>query len=263
MGRSDRRRQFREDEKRVARGLDVRKDDADDLGALMRVLYQLAQTSIERRSVSPLMEFIWSNMTGGARRIASVPIACANGCAHCCTLWVEASAPEVFFAVKRINVSQRAAVLDRVEAACAQTAGVSFEAREAMLTPCPLLQDNQCSIYGDRPLVCRTAVSTDAGICRRSFIEFSGEEISVPLPWNALRLRYRVALEGALFRAGLPHLSREWNESLRMALRDDTAEARWLGGADVFAGLPMPRDTVTFAHPHWRALYEHAFGSQP
>ena len=261
MERSDRRRQLREDQKRVARGLDVRRNDADELAALMRVLHQLVQTSIERRSVSPLMDFVWSNMTAGARHVASVRTACASGCSYCCNLWVEASAPEVLFTVKQMNEVQRASARKAVDAACVQTAGASFEARDAMLTPCPLLEGTLCTAYANRPLVCRTAVSTDAEICRRSLIQFSGEEIPVPLPWTSLRNCYRVALEGALFHAGLPHLSREWNESLRIALRDSTAEAKWLAGADVFAGLPMKQDTVTFTHPHWRALYDHAFGA--
>jgi len=263
MGRAERRHQLKEDQKRIARGLDVRERDPDDLAALMRVLHQRVQTSIERRSVSPLMEFVCSNLTAAAKHIASVPTACLRGCSHCCTLWVEASAPEVFFTVKQMDASQRASATKAVEAACRQTAGASFEARADMLTPCPLLRENVCSVYADRPLVCRTAVSTDAEICRRSLILFSGEEIPTPSAWTALRNSHRVALEGALFRAGLAHQSREWNESLRLALNDDHAEANWLAGTDVFAGLPMPQDTVTFTHPQWRAVYVHAFGSFP
>jgi hypothetical protein len=70
-----------------------------------------------------------------------------------------------------------------------------------------------------------------------------------------------VALEGVLFHAGLPHQSREWNESLYIALTDDRAERAWLSGADVFASAPMEPGTITYAHPHWRAVYDHAFGS--
>jgi hypothetical protein len=262
-GRSERRRLRKDDQKRIARGVDVRRNDADDLGALMRVLHGLLQTSIERRSVDPLMEFMWSNLTRGAGHLAGVRTACASGCSHCCNLWVEASAPEVLFTVKRMDAARRAIALEAVEAACAQTAGVGFEERVAMLSPCPMLKGNLCTVYAERPLVCRTAVSTDAETCRRSLIQFSGEDIPVPLPWTSLRHNYRVALEGALYRAGLPHQAREWNESLRIALGDSDAEARWLAGADVFAGLPMPRDTVTHTHPHWRAIYAHAFGSLP
>lgn len=260
MGRTERRRQLKEDQRRVARGVDVRNQDADELAALMRVLHQLVLTSMERRSVNPLMEFVSTNLTAAERHIASVPTACARGCSHCCTLWVEASAPEVLFTVKQMDASQRARAITAVETACGQTAGASFEARAAMLTPCPLLQDNACTVYADRPLVCRTAASTDAEICRRSLILFSGEDIPTPFAWTSLRNNYRVALEGALFHAGLPHQSREWNESLRIALNDENAEASWLAGTDIFAGLPMPQDSITFRHPHWRALYVHAFG---
>jgi len=263
MGRSERRRQLKDDQKRIARGLDVLKPDADELAALMRVLHQLVQTSIERRSVRPLMEFVCSNLTAGAKHIASVPTACARGCAHCCTLWVEASAPEVFFAVKQMDASQRASAMAAVAAAHSITAGVSHEERSAMLTPCPLLQDNLCSIYSERPLVCRTAASADAEICRRSLLLFSGEEIPTVFPWIALRNNYRVALEGALFHAWLPHESREWNGSLHLALNDQGAESRWLAGEDVFGAMPMQQSTQTITNPHWRALYAHAFAPFP
>ncbi|WP_309660953.1 YkgJ family cysteine cluster protein [Sphingomonas sp.] len=263
MGRIERRRQLKDDQKRIARGLDVRNEDADELAALMRVLHQLVQTSIERRSVSPLMQFVCSNLTAGAKHIASVQIACVRGCSHCCNLWVDASPPEVLFTVKQMDAAQRSRAIKAVEAACSQTAGASFEARAAMLTPCPLLQGNECGVYADRPLVCRTAVSQDAEICRRSLLMFSGEEIPTTPQWTALRNGYRVALDGALFHAGLAYQSREWNESLRIALVDIDAEANWLAGRDVFAGLPMQQDTATFAHPHLRSLYVHAFGSLP
>jgi hypothetical protein len=254
---------LRDDERRIARGVDVRRNDADDLAALMRVLHHLVGKSIERRSVSPLMDFVWSNLTAGAEHVSSIRIACASGCSHCCNLWVEASAPEVLFTVGQMDVLRRKSVLQSVEAACSRTAGASFEERATILTPCPLLEGDMCTIYAERPLVCRTAASTDAELCRRSLIHFSGEDIPVPLPWTSIRNNYRVALECALHRAGLPHQAREWNESLRLALTDETAEPRWLAGVDVFAGLPMPRDTVTTTHPHWRALYAHAFGSLP
>src|SRR5436190_207787 len=260
MGRSERRHQLKEDQKRIARGLDVGRPDADELAALMRVLHQLVQTSIERRSVRPLMEFVCSNLTAGAKHIAGIPTACVSGCSHCCTVWVEASAPEVFFAVKQMDASQRASAMSAVAAAHSKTAGASHEERSAMLTPCPLLEDNLCSIYSRRPLVCRTAASADAEICRRSLILFSGEEIPTVFPWIALRNNYRVALEGALFHAGLPHQSREWNGSLHVALNDDSAESRWLAGEDMFATVPIQQDTQTITHPHWRALYVHAFG---
>jgi hypothetical protein len=81
--------------------------------------------------------------------------------------------------------------------------------------------------------------------------------------WAGLRQGYSVALEAALIRAGLAHHYREWNESLRLALNDPNAEARWLGGADVFEAVPSTSAPSTFNHPDWRTLYIQAFGTFP
>jgi Fe-S-cluster containining protein len=264
MGRAERRQQEKEYRRRVeSRGLDVRQLDAHEIVALMRVLSDRVRISIRRRSVNPLMDFIYSNLMGGAKLIAAAPIACRKGCSHCCNIWVDASAPEVFYTVNMIAPEQRERAIAAVETACAQTGGVSFDDRGQMVTPCPLLEGDLCGVYADRPLACRTAVSADAEICRRSYRHLSGEDIPTPAIWMMLRQGYCIALEGAVQHAGLAHDFREWNESLRVALHTPDAEANWLAGADVFAGLPMPSVPATFEHPQWRAIYVEAFGAEP
>ena len=253
--------QISEDELRISGGIDVRRRDANDLVALMRVLHDIAQLSIEKRSVRPLMDFVYTNLSGGADYIQDSRIACARGCAHCCTTWVEASAPEVLYAVASMSPAERADYTKSVDDACSRTGGLSYEARErGSTTPCPILRDNVCSLYAGRPLTCRTAVSTDAALCHRAYRLFSGEDIPAPAVWHALRQGYSVALEGALLRAGLAHRFGEWNESLRVALSEPDAEARWLGGADVFAQVPRVNAPATFSRPNWRMLYTEAFG---
>ena len=59
-----------EDEQRIAGGIDVRRRDAHDLVALMRVLHGMAQLSIDKRTVRPLMDFVYANLSGGADHIA-------------------------------------------------------------------------------------------------------------------------------------------------------------------------------------------------
>jgi hypothetical protein len=263
MGRAERRHQLKQDEKRLARGVDVRRRDPHDLVALMRILHERVQISVRKRSVRPLMEYVYANLQAGTEHIAEVRVACFRGCSHCCNQWVEASAPEVFFAVGTMTSSQRTGAVEAVAAACKQTAGLPFETRQTMLTPCPLLEGDECGLYLGRPLACRTAVSTDADICYRAFRLFSGEGIPFPAAWHGLRQGYTVALEGALLRAGLAHRYREWNESLRLALADPQSEAQWLSGSDVFAGAPSTNAPPTFNHRDWRALYVEAFGSFP
>jgi hypothetical protein len=132
-----------------------------------------------------------------------------------------------------------------------------------MVTPCPLLNDHACSVYAARPIVCRSAVSADALACRRSYLELSGESIPVPTVWRTLGQAYAAALEGAVLHAGLVPTAREWNESLRLALTDATAEPRWLGGEDVFHALPRASTSGTFDAPAWASIYREAFGALP
>jgi hypothetical protein len=263
MGRAERRQQLKESEKTLATGLDVRRRDGRDIAALMRVLHDRLEMSIRRRSVGPLMEFVYSNLSGGAKHLSETRVACSRGCAHCCNVWVEASPPEVFYAVAAMGPELRVRAADAVEEACSQTAGLPFETRDTMRVPCPLLVEDECGHYAGRPLACRTAVSTDADVCMRAYRLLSGEGIPVPALWGGLRQGYTVALEGALIRAGLAHRYREWNESLRVALSDPGAEARWFGGTDVFTAVPSTNAPSAFSHPDWRTLYTQAFGSFP
>jgi hypothetical protein len=263
MNRADRRRQLREDEKRIARGFDARQPAAGQVVALMRALDGKLRQSIKRRSVGPLMEFVYSSITSGSRLVGDVPIACGRGCSHCCHTWVDASPAEVLFAVKAMGSDQRARAAKSVEETCRKTGGKPFDERSRMVCACPLLEDNMCSLYHARPIVCRTAVSVDEGACRRSFLDLSGESIPIPTVWRTIGQGYAVALEGAILRSGLVPTEREWNESLKAALADPTAEARWLGGEDVFAGVPRAFEAGRPGNPSWAALYKEAFGSLP
>lgn len=261
--RAERRRQRREDAKRITRGFDARFPAGGQVVALMRALDARLQICIRRRSVTPLMEFVYSSISSGERLIGDVRIACRRGCSHCCHSWVDAGPAEVLFAVKAMGKGQRQRAIETVERMCGQTAGKEFEERSTMVTPCPLLQDHMCTAYEARPIVCRSAVSADADACRRSYLEQSGESIPVPSLWRTLGQAYAIAIEAAVLHRSLVATAREWNESLRLALSDPTAEGRWLSGEDVFRGLPCASASRTFANPSWAAVYREAFADNP
>lgn len=263
MNRAERRRREKDEDRRLARGFDSRLPAGPQMAALMRALGRKLEVAIQRRSVSPLMDFVHANMSAGTRLIADVGIACGRGCSHCCHSWVDASAPEVLYAVKAMSPAARLRALGSVARICEQTGGKSFDERTALVTPCPLLQDHMCTVYEARPIVCRAAASADAAACSRSYLELSGEGIPVPSVWRVLGQGYAVALEAAILHAGLVPAAREWNESLRLALADPGAEARWLAGEDVFGAAPRATEGGTFANPAWAAIYREAFGSGP
>ncbi len=83
MSRAERRRESRDDQQRIARGLDVTARDGREIVALMRVLHERARDAIAERSVAPLMAFLYENVALAERRIAGAGAACRKGCAHC------------------------------------------------------------------------------------------------------------------------------------------------------------------------------------
>ena len=166
------------------------------------------------------------------------PLACRAGCSFCCrSPQVEASSPEIFALAARIDAlpaAQREAMLARVRAADDATRGLSAAQRAAARIPCPLLENDRCSVYESRPLSCRAAVSLDAGACQSSF---EGTPIPVPVPrvfWEALGESVR-SLGAALAAAGLPLRAYDLNAALRIAVETPDAPARWAAGEDIFA----------------------------
>lgn len=257
-------RRLEADETRIARGLNALAPNADELVSLMRVMRDKVRLSVERQSVDPLMTFVYDNLSSGIEGVAHVPIACGRGCAFCCmNTWIEVTAPEVFFTVKSLPPERLDGVKQAVLRACGQTEGKTLAERVRTAVPCPLLVEGVCSVYLTRPVACRLAVSANADICRRAFIEHSGETIPVPAPWGPLRQGYRVALEGALLNAGLDWNMTEWNSALRSALEDPGGEAAWLRGDRTFPKLQRVSRPTVFAAPSWAGLYSEAFGEPP
>jgi Fe-S-cluster containining protein len=97
------------------------------------------------------------------------PLACQKGCAHCCHFNVEINVLEaepLADRVRRLPEDQREATVQRLKAA-----------HETLLRtgplrhrhPCPFLVDNECSVYDDRPLSCRSHVSVAVAFCITEF----------------------------------------------------------------------------------------------
>jgi hypothetical protein len=261
MDSGERLKQLEDEENLIARGVDSRKLDAREIVALMRVLRAKLETAIERRSVASLMEFLYANLGSASEQVADLPIACRMGCSHCCHTWVDARPPEVFFAVNSMGDETREAALASVRRLCELTGGKTYSDRLAMVTPCPLLTNNLCSIYAARPINCRTNASADVSVCEGAYLRLTGDNIPTPFVWPALRQGYGAALEGAIINAGLAPKASEWNEALRLVLTTPGLEARWLSGEDVFSRLPRAHERSFFDRPAFREMYEVAFSA--
>jgi hypothetical protein len=165
---------------------------------------------------------------------------CAKGCSLCCSLYVAATAPEVFLVadfLRREHAERLPEILDRVRQSDRDTRYMDDRRRFAARLPCPLLAaDGSCSVYAARPSACRGWVSSSLAACRRGY---EGEDIAIPRPemWRNIRSAHVFAMEAALAANRYSPHHYAFAHALRIALENSDAEERWLKGEDVFAAV--------------------------
>jgi uncharacterized protein len=273
MSRADLRRRRKADEQAVKPGLDVVHRSADQLVSLMRILHLDLQECRQAGSIEQLGSRLFAVSEATARRLAGVKLACRRGCSFCCNGWVGAAAPEIFLVTRHIAKSRASEgrtnegrandYIAAIAAAHTMTNGKTFQERRGMRVQCPMLRDGACSVYASRPIVCRTATSFDASICERSYGKI-GEAIPQSSGFLAMRDGLCLALSGALKRCGLPHCGYEMQEALKVALATSGAEARWLGGEDIFKNVQRDggkSGEMMDSDPQFQAIYNAAFAA--
>jgi hypothetical protein len=259
--RAERRRQAKDDRRLLASGLDLASGGAARVAALMRLLHDLLEEARDAGTVAPLADFLHAQLRASDRLAPRKAIACRIYCAHCCHAWVSARAPEVLAVAAAVPAARRDAVRAAVNAAHALTGALDADARAGRPTPCPLLgADRLCTVYEARPAVCRTAVSQSVEACARAYAP-GGEEVGIPTPDFHIELRagFALALAGALKRSGFEPAAYEYNGALAAVLARPDAEAAWLAGEDVFAGVRRDPTGDPFRLPRNRALYDAAW----
>ncbi|MBF0526622.1 MAG: YkgJ family cysteine cluster protein [Deltaproteobacteria bacterium] len=138
----------------------------------------ISTTDISERTnlKSKLLTTIYEVFEDFARRL---PHACTVGCAACCTQNIFMTTLEGYRILNRLTEPEQAGIIARLESIPAEgkryiptitTNQLAFyclkqmepppEEAGAALDPCPLLENNQCTIYEDRPFGCRSFFST-------------------------------------------------------------------------------------------------------
>jgi Fe-S-cluster containining protein len=170
------------------------------------------------------------------------PLACARGCSFCCHIYVSATAPELFLLAEGVRAwpeEKRRRFEDVLAAAADKVRDLPTRERAALSVPCPLLgPDGACSAYVHRPLACRAYGSFDRAACEQGHA-MPAEPVPIPTPRVAMATRRLLAhsLRAALRERGMDGRSYELLAGLERILSTPDAEARWLAGEDVFAGV--------------------------
>jgi Fe-S-cluster containining protein len=175
-----------------------------------------------------------------ARPSTQQKIACAKGCNYCCHTFVAITAPEAFRLAEAVRSMKTAGMEpDSIRARAQPLIGVSPADRMGAKFPCPLLVEGGCSVYRERPLVCRQATSTNLAAC---IDEFEGRNLAARIPISGVHLQHasnaHMTLLGAMRAAGFPTDALELAAALEVVLAAPDAEARWLRGEDVFKAVP-------------------------
>jgi len=160
---------------------------------------------------------------------AGLKIDCQRGCSHCCSARVDALDPEVLRIAAELKKRPPAALASLTERLREHAARVRGTTAQTHRTPCPMLEQNLCTVYEVRPANCRKAHSLDLSQCARS-----GATIPQRLD---LLLKAEALCKGsadAYSHIGLAAGGHELGQALLLALTDPTAEARWMNGEALF-----------------------------
>ncbi|WP_374378661.1 YkgJ family cysteine cluster protein [Dongia sp.] len=239
-------RRHKRDQLAVSNGIQLDRAGAKEgVAAMARELIVKLKKAKAGGSLAELSAFLNDSVDKSIAGLGPVPIACKKGCSHCCNIWVSATAPEVLTLANVVRLRGDAAV-KKVRDANEVTKAYPFEIRDSHPHPCPLLENDLCTVYEHRPKACRLAASANAEICGRSYRNTTNEDIPTPFLYLMGRSAYALAFAAALQKSALPYHAYELNAALVRVLDTEDAEHRWLSGEDIFAGVMQdPEDVLS------------------
>lgn len=169
----------------------------------------------------------------GAPATARAAVACRAGCGTCCHNDVAVQAHEVLIAAEHIQKTFSPAALETLIAqAAAHRAAYAAKrdlpaGQQRPQTPCVLLRDGSCSIYEDRPEICRAYHSNSVEGCIDN-LAAGYERISVKI--EGLRGRMfavMLGIDAAVEEAGFDAHAYDFGSALHEALTNSLCAIRW------------------------------------
>jgi hypothetical protein len=163
-------------------------------------------------------------------------LGCKSGCAWCCHQSVEVTIPEAILIAGELADPadpRRQTMLDSAE----RFRGASMIERFRARQPCALLVDNRCSVYDNRPLLCRGMMAPDAAACQASHLAaLDGKDLPVELFAIAqyFVLGDQAGLRGILRDMGLQDDLVDLTQAVAAILRDPGIIDRWLAREAAF-----------------------------
>jgi Putative zinc- or iron-chelating domain len=235
LDRAKRRQLLKEDQAWIGKAVDLTEPRTIQANTRHLTL-MLLDTGIKRRA-SKAAAFASQLLDTTMTKLDPKPVACSKGCYYCCKTYVSVTIPEALRLAQ--SVRKQADKSARIAEAAAASAVIPQSEREVRRVVCPILQDNVCSEYLVRPVVCRAVLSKSLDTCLRIFEQNSGEPFPFTDDTTDVRVYIVAILQAALMMSGLSPLHYEMNQALAVALAHEDAEDRWLAGDALFTDVPV------------------------
>lgn len=236
LDRAERRRLLKEDEAWIGKPLSANPPRREAEAHVRHLALVLRDTGVEHRAVQAatyagdLFDATVAQQKTGA-------VACGKGCFHCCTKLVMVTLPDIFRLAQ--SFEGKADKIAEITAAAQIAHAITHTQAPDDKLPCPVLTDQACSAYGNRPIPCRFLLSQSLDACVRIFELGSGEAFPYTAGTVMVRQRLDQIVQAALILSGLAPYHYELIQALAVAVTTENAEARWLAGAPLFAGIAV------------------------
>ena len=164
-------------------------------------------------------------------------LGCKQSCAWCCYQSVEATIPEAILIAAHIGGDDDPR-REKFLTDARRFRGASELERRRSGTPCPMLVDNRCSAYEDRPLMCRGLMAGDSDACHAAHKAVLAGRTDATVDTFVYAQYFvlgdQAGLRGILRDMGLQNDIVELTQAVAAILSDPGIVDRWLAGAQAF-----------------------------
>lgn len=164
-------------------------------------------------------------------------LGCKDGCAYCCYQSVEVTIPEAILVAAHLADTadpRRATVIETARA----LRSLSEPERRRTGRPCPLLVSGKCSVYDDRPLMCRGLYAAESAQCRAAHVAAitgsADAQVEIFPLAQYFVLGDQAGLRGILKDMRLQYDLVELTQAVAAFLEDPGLIDRWLAGETIF-----------------------------
>jgi Fe-S-cluster containining protein len=164
---------------------------------------------------------------------------CRAGCTSCCYLMVHGTPYEILSIVRHLLDTRTPAEIESLKQRLQAVAQVPLDpvVRLEAKMPCAFLENGRCSIYEQRPSVCRMTLSQSRAACDSCLRQGGGSIPYIDQPGKIAAVMQMGIDHALLTRRDLSTEGAELSRALLIALRDPQATlTAWREGKDPFPG---------------------------